>query len=108
MKSTQISSGEPSLLHAPALERLRANVASVMLGKPEVIQLALATLLADGRVLLVGGNPANLSQFYNPVTDSFTFGPHLIYSRSAHSATLLPNGSLLVVGGGSQYAELYK
>jgi MoxR-like ATPase len=34
------------------LERLRANVASVLLGKPEVIQMALVTLLADGHLLI--------------------------------------------------------
>ncbi|HXG09596.1 MAG TPA: MoxR family ATPase [Gemmataceae bacterium] len=37
---------------AALLERLRANIASVFLGKPEVIQLALVTLLADGHLLI--------------------------------------------------------
>src|SRR6516165_5694112 len=37
---------------AELLERLRANVANVLLGKPEVIQMALATLLADGHLLI--------------------------------------------------------
>jgi MoxR-like ATPase len=39
---------------APAAlsERLRANVASVLLGKPEVIQMALVTLLAEGHLLI--------------------------------------------------------
>ncbi len=37
---------------APLLEKLRANVASVFLGKPQAIQLALATLLAEGHLLL--------------------------------------------------------
>jgi MoxR-like ATPase len=35
-----------------SLERLRANVANVLLGKPEVIQLALVALLADGHLLI--------------------------------------------------------
>jgi MoxR-like ATPase len=34
------------------LERLRANVASVFLGKPEVIHFALAALLAEGHLLI--------------------------------------------------------
>jgi MoxR-like ATPase len=34
------------------LDRLRANVATVFLGKPEVIRLALATLLAEGHLLI--------------------------------------------------------
>jgi MoxR-like ATPase len=37
---------------AEPLERLRANVASVFLGKPEVIHLALAALLAEGHLLI--------------------------------------------------------
>jgi MoxR-like ATPase len=37
---------------APALERLRNNVAAVFLGKPAVIQFALATLLAEGHLLI--------------------------------------------------------
>src|SRR5207237_2678678 len=35
-----------------ALARLRDNVASVFLGKPEVIRLALVTLLAEGHLLI--------------------------------------------------------
>jgi hypothetical protein len=66
-----------------------------------------ATLLPDGRVLLVGGSVPNLSQFYDPATGSFTFGPHTTIARSGHTATLLPDGGVLIVGG-SQYAELYK
>jgi MoxR-like ATPase len=34
------------------LERLRGNVASALLGKPEVIQLALVALLAEGHLLI--------------------------------------------------------
>jgi MoxR-like ATPase len=37
---------------AELIQRLRANVAEVFLGKPEVIQLALVTLLADGHLLI--------------------------------------------------------
>jgi MoxR-like ATPase len=37
---------------AARLGRLRDNVASVLLGKPEVIQFALATLLAEGHLLI--------------------------------------------------------
>jgi MoxR-like ATPase len=37
---------------APLLNRLRASVASVFLGKPQAIEFALATLLAEGHLLL--------------------------------------------------------
>ncbi len=46
----------PSRLSVPEtaalLERLRANIAGVLLGKPEVIRLALVALLADGHILI--------------------------------------------------------
>jgi MoxR-like ATPase len=35
-----------------ALDRLQANVASVLLGKPEIIQIALVALLAEGHLLI--------------------------------------------------------
>ncbi len=34
------------------LERLQTNIASVLLGKPEVIQMAIVALLADGHILI--------------------------------------------------------
>ena len=37
---------------AVLLDRLNANIAGVLLGKPEVIQLALVALLADGHLLI--------------------------------------------------------
>jgi MoxR-like ATPase len=37
---------------ARALERLRDNIAGVLLGKPEAIQVALVALLADGHLLI--------------------------------------------------------
>lgn len=45
---------EPASLaeHASRLDRLRANIAAVLLGKPEGIQLALVALLADGHLLI--------------------------------------------------------
>src|SRR5438034_2508202 len=48
------AAGHPSAAPrvAELLERLRANLASVVLGKPEVIRTALVTLLADGHLLI--------------------------------------------------------
>lgn len=66
-----------------------------------------ATLLADGRVLLVGGcatdgcaraDVAPTSEFYLPGR-GFAAGPPLVEARSGHTATLLPDGRVLVVGG---------
>lgn len=59
-----------------------------------------ATLLADGRVLLVGGQYAASGEIYDPSTRAFhlTTSPN-ISERYLHAAALLPNGQVLVVGG---------
>ena len=44
--------GENGPVPGAGLERLRANVAGVFLGKPEVVRLALVALLAEGHLLI--------------------------------------------------------
>lgn len=69
-----------------------------------------ATLLASGKVLVVGGstgsdggsiNPKTLdsAELYDPVTGKWSVTGSLKQSRTNHTATLLPNGLVLVVGG---------
>jgi hypothetical protein len=66
-----------------------------------------ATLLADGRVLIVGGcatdgcttaDGAPTTEYYVP-GQGFTAGPDLVEPRQGHSAALLNDGRVLVVGG---------
>jgi hypothetical protein len=72
-----------------------------------------ATLLPDGRVLVTGGatsfdlsDPvASLasalasSELYNPASNSWSAGPNLPNPTIGHTATLLGNGRVLIVGG---------
>jgi hypothetical protein len=69
-----------------------------------------ATLLASGKVLVVGGsngrdcssiNPNTLdsAELYDPVTGSWSVTGSLKQPRTNHTATLLPSGLVLVVGG---------
>ncbi|WP_437501313.1 Kelch repeat-containing protein [Sorangium sp. So ce1099] len=67
-----------------------------------------ATLLQDGRVLVVGGDiPGGdggvLVEAYDPVADTWTASAPMNVARQSHSATLLPDGRVLVAGGADGY-----
>ena len=70
--------------------------------------LPTATLLVDGRVLVAGGDSTCCqytafasAELYDPRTASWSPTSSMHTSRYAHTATRLPNGSVLVVGGSS-------
>ena len=74
-----------------------------------------ATLLPDGRVLVVGGqsNPRDQldsAELYDPSSGQWTRTASMHKVRSGHTATLLPDGKVLVTGGydwaGAQAAEV--
>ena len=61
-----------------------------------------ATLLADGTVLLAGGNNSTATmsaEIYVPTTDSFHATGNMTTARGAHAAALLLNGKVLIAGG---------
>ena len=76
-----------------------------------------ATLLPEGRVLVAGGDdlsrcerdpnhcfsppdsPPGTAELYDPVAGSFT-GHSSFTSEGGHTATLLPDGTVLFIGGG--------
>jgi uncharacterized protein (TIGR03437 family) len=66
-----------------------------------------ATLLLDGRVLLAGGdssyataNAESSAEIYDPVAGTFAPTGSMTTPRDGHTATLLPNGKVLIAGGG--------
>jgi hypothetical protein len=58
------------------------------------------TLLADGRVLVAGGDEEGTAEIFDPQSQSFAaLDAPLNVARLQHSALLLQNGQVLVVGG---------
>lgn len=82
----------------PARWRKTSALATARLGHT-------ATVLRDGRVLVVGGETASQSmlastELFDPSTETWTEGPKLPSPRSNHVALLLNDGRVLVAGGG--------
>ena len=78
-------------------------------------RLHAATVLLDGTVLITGGeapfmdgSPGASAEVYDPFTRAFNHVGDMIISRSAHTATRLNNGAVLIAGGSpTANAELY-
>ena len=89
------------LIYNPATNAWTLNVES-----GPALQGHTATLLADGRVLVAGGDDGSADLKSSFIYDPTQIDGHrwsstypLNFQRVNHSATLLPNGSVLVSGG---------
>jgi hypothetical protein len=66
-----------------------------------------ATLLDSGKVLIAGGTDRSggggaavaSAELYDPATGTFAIAGSMLTDRAQHSATLLANGEVLIVGG---------
>jgi hypothetical protein len=73
-----------------------------------------STLLADGRVLVAGTEQdgdgpiiQDSAQIYDPSTQAVAYTGNMTTLRDRHTATLLPDGRVLIAGGATISAELY-
>lgn len=75
----------------------------------EARRSAAAALLADGRVLVTGGDDVGSAEVYDPLVNRWSSAGRMAESRTYHTATLLADGTVLVAGGFHDLAsaELY-
>ena len=82
-------------------------------------ELAPASRLSDGTVLITGGqvpggNGSAEAELYAPASGTFELVGGMTAGRHSHTATLLPDGTVLITGGFSVWpdptssAEVYK
>jgi len=74
-----------------------------------------ATELQNGKILFAGGYfvngsksiraPTAAAAIYDPMTDTWISASDMTVARTNHTATLLPNGKVLVTGGLQGYAQ---
>ena len=80
---------------------------------PQSVPLsASVTELPDGRLFVAGGDrseesglPGTATSVYDPSTGVWAVGPELTETRSNHSATVLPDGSVLLFSGVTIWEE---
>jgi hypothetical protein len=71
------------------------------------------TLLLNGNALVAGGDTNPINSLYDPSTGKFTTTGYMKTTRADHTATLLPDGTVLIAGGlyyslVPTHAELYQ
>lgn len=85
----------------PQRDDLRLAVGGLEVGR----QSHRATLLLDGRVLVVGGytqftGVTDVAEIFNPDQDRFfTVAGRMVRARASHAQVLLPDGRVLICGG---------
>lgn len=73
---------------------------------------ATGILLADGRVLVAGGQttgantPLKTTEVFDPASGTFSPGPTLLFGASRPRLGLLPTGEVLVAGNGTNKMEI--
>jgi hypothetical protein len=101
--STVIPSATPALSPTPAPPVSFVATGSMHAARSD----ATATLLKNGKVLIAGGNADHdlvstvyaSSELYDPATGKFTKTGSMTAARTDATASLLPDGRVLIVGG---------
>lgn len=104
-----ITSETAEMVRVPFLRHGAFSLLQTALAQPRIQHTT--TLLADGRLLIAGGQiagaPSRSVEIFDPATLRVTEGIPLATPRAGHRAFLLADGHLLLVGGSSSSVERY-
>ncbi|UJF32362.1 fibronectin type III domain-containing protein [Paenibacillus hexagrammi] len=82
-----------------------ASAATNDANMPANRQLHRAVTMADGKVMVTGGNDGMqhtaTTMIYNPTLNSWMYGVSMLTARFSHAAVLLHDGRVMVIGGNS-------
>jgi hypothetical protein len=102
-----IESGQTKEVELPLKPRLTQGLTWTCASPSAARRFHVAALLPSGQVLLAGGTtlvndqpvPTTATELHDPATERCRSGPPLISPRAHATATVLPSGQVLVVGG---------
>ena len=86
----------------------RIHLGSVQVGDERWTGRRSATMLNDGRILFAGGISGSVAagytslgsaEIYDPVQNKFPATGNMLTARAGHSAMLLNNGDVMIIGG---------
>jgi hypothetical protein len=104
LDTAELFDAQPAILFKPAYDPNAATFTLLLHNLQMPRWDHTATLLPDGRVLVIGGmnesGALQTAELFDPGTQEFTLlGPVMTQPRAAHTATLLPDGKVLILGG---------
>ncbi|MDB5216435.1 MAG: Branched-chain amino acid transporter, amino acid-binding protein [Myxococcaceae bacterium] len=90
-----------------ALSKARMNHAATLLPSGEVLVTGGCTAKAQVSRTCAADGASKVAELFDPVTETFVVLPAMNTAREDHGAVVLPNGKVLIVGGGDATAEIY-
>jgi hypothetical protein len=100
--------GSTSTVQAPFAELVDARTGATRPGGAMVLPRAqhAAVRLADGRMAAIGGSNRNSIELWSPASNTWALvGNRMAHVRQHATATLLPDGRVLIVGGFTEAAS---
>src|SRR5208337_3777394 len=88
-------------IYTPGTQLLTAGPGPLTVGRAGHSATFLPNVGTNGSILFAGGSGSNSAELYDLNTGLFTPTGNMTVDRTNHTATLLPDGNVLITGGTS-------